>query len=278
LDPNFALARVWYADYLLIVASTGGSPRLLTPAARREVQKAMDLDPNLSEANALMGVLEGNCDYDWEEAGRRFRLALAQEPLPPTVRAWYAWFYLLPMGRKEEAIVMYQDGLKQDPLNVVVKYCYAACLLVAGRRSEAESELRQLLEIDPRFYAARGVLAFLLHSRGEQAEALEQVETAYRIAPYFPTVVGVLAALLEQNGQLERAEEALRRLRESPSFKPPQLMTFHLSRGDAEKAAECLEMYIEERVPVAAQHFRVAQAFCPGPRWAAIAKKMNLPE
>ena len=75
LDPEFALARVWYADYLLLVASTGGSARQLMPVARDEARKALELDPALPEANALMANIAGSCDYDWREAERRFVLA-----------------------------------------------------------------------------------------------------------------------------------------------------------------------------------------------------------
>jgi len=67
-------------------------------------------------------------------------------------------------------------------------------------------------------------------------------------------------------------------VRETPGFRSHRLMTYHLFAGETDKAADCLEIYIEERFPVAAHYFRIAQASHPSPRWAAIAKKMNLPE
>ena len=102
LDPESALAHVGYAEHLMHAGSTWGSAQQLT-LAREEAQKALAIDPGLPEANALMGVMAGNCDYDWKEAERRFRLALAQDPVPTQVRELHAISYLLPMGQFEEA-------------------------------------------------------------------------------------------------------------------------------------------------------------------------------
>jgi serine/threonine-protein kinase len=277
LDAEFALAHVGYADHLLVAGSTSGSTWQLT-SAREELKKALDLDPALPEANALMGAIVGNCDYDWKEAERRFQLALAHEPVPLYVHHLHALFYLLPMGRLEEAIEEHRRALQEDPLNVGRRYYYAACLVAAGKLSESESALRQVLEIDPRFVVSRAFLAFLLVRRGELAEALELTEAAYAMAPTTPAVAAVRAALLKLSGQPERAEDVLRKLRETPGFKPHQLVFFHLLTGVADKAADCMKMQVEERDFFAAVMLRLAQGVRPSPHWAELAKMMNLPE
>ena len=277
LDPEFALAHVGYADYLLGTALTLGSTRQLTPVAREELKKALDLDPALPEANALMGAIAGNCDYDWKEAERRFGLALAEEPVSTQVRAWHALFYLMPMGRLVEASGEYQRALQQDPLNVVTKYGYAASLAAAGKLAESESELRQVLEIDPRFVVSRGLLAWVLLRRGELAEALEQTEAAYAVAPTSPAAPA-RAALLKLSGQLEPAEDVLRKFREMSGSKPHLLRFFYLLTGETDRAADCMKMQVEERDFFAAIGLRVAQGVRPSPHWAEVARMMNLPE
>jgi Tfp pilus assembly protein PilF len=276
LDPKFALAHVGYADYLLLAGSSWGSTRQLTPA-REEVQKALDLDSTLPEANAFMGAIVGNCDYDWREAERRFRLALAQEPVPWEVRNWYALYYLLPMGQLEEAIGELQRALQQDPLNPLPRHVYAVCLTASGKLAEAESEYRQVLEIDPRFRASRHNLVRVLARRGALAEALEMTEAVYGIAPTAHTAA-MRAALLKLNGQLERAEDALRKLREMPGFKLHHLWGYHLLTGETDKAADCMRMLVDERDFVVATALRLAQGLRPSPHWAEVAKVMNLPE
>jgi tetratricopeptide (TPR) repeat protein len=277
LDPEFALPHVGYADYLLI-AGPGLEPGSRLTLAREEGKKALDLDPALPEANALMGAIAGNCDHDWKEAERRFGLALAQEPVPPQVRALHALFYLLPMGRLEEAIAELQRELQQDPLNVRLRHCHAVCLAAAGKLSEAENECRQALEIEPRSFPSRFLLAVLLAVRAALDEALAQAEDAYEIAPTYPGAAVVRAAVLKLSGQLERAEDALLKFRQMPGFDPYLLALFHLLTGETDNAADCIKMQIAERNFMAAIGLRQTQGLFPSPHWAEIARMMNLPE
>ena len=121
LDPQFALAHCGYADYFLQLAGAGYMPaHEAMPLVREEAQKALKIDPSLPEAHAMLGSVAALYDYDWKEADRRFRLALAHDPVPPRVRQWYATFYLVPMGRMQESVDQLEQGLKEDPLNIAI--------------------------------------------------------------------------------------------------------------------------------------------------------------
>ena len=89
------------------------------PLARVHAQKALELDPSLLEAHALLGLLAAMYDYDWTEADRRFRLAFARDPVPPLfVRIERANFFLAHVGRGREAVEEMERALAEDPLNV----------------------------------------------------------------------------------------------------------------------------------------------------------------
>jgi hypothetical protein len=49
------------------------------PRARDYALRALSVDPDLPEAHAYMGILAGVYERDWEEAKRRFRIAMAHE-------------------------------------------------------------------------------------------------------------------------------------------------------------------------------------------------------
>ena len=164
LDPDFALAHVGYADSFVIQAGLGGSAHRLMPLAREAAQRALDLDPTLPEANAMLGIVAAVYEYDWKEAERRFRLAMARNPVPPQVQRGYALYYLLPTGQLVEAVEAYRRALQQDPLNVQFRFGLTICLNVAGRFAEAETESRQILEIDPKFHFGHARSMILLVS------------------------------------------------------------------------------------------------------------------
>ena len=75
----------------------------------------------LPEAYAMFGVVAGVYDYNWKEAEKQFRLAMAHDPIPPRVRQWYGYFHLMFVGSAKESIDQQEQGIKRDPLNVVFK-------------------------------------------------------------------------------------------------------------------------------------------------------------
>jgi Tfp pilus assembly protein PilF len=140
LDPKFALAHCGYADHFLWLAAASYLPAHETiPRVREETRKALEIDPSLPEAHAMLGIVAGVYYYDWKEAERRFRMAMAHDPVPPRVHEWYGYFYLLPMGQLEEAVEQQEQGLKEDPLNFVACITLAESLVSVGRLAEAEA-------------------------------------------------------------------------------------------------------------------------------------------
>jgi TolB-like protein/Tfp pilus assembly protein PilF len=279
LDPDFGLAHVGYADSFVIQVGLGGSAHRLMPLAREAAERALDLDPTLPEANAMMGMVAAVYEYDWKEAERRFRQALARDPVPPLVFRAHALYYLLPTGQLTEAVEAYQQALQQDPLNVQFRIGHAICLTAAGRFADAEAESRQILEIDSSFFLACSMSSVLMDRRGGFAEALEYAERAYALAPWYGGCVGVFAGMLKRTGNAGRAEEVLQKFRESGELQGLDgFFWFHLVCGETDQAADWLEKLIEQRYSQAGALFRCAQVWNPSLRWAAVAKKMNLPE
>ena len=278
-DPDFALAHVGYADHFVIQAGLGFSARELIPQAREGARKALNLDPTLPEANAMMGMIAAVYEYDWREAARRFQLAMAREPVPPMVLRGYALYYLLPTGQLLDAVEAYRRALQQDPINVQFRIGHAICLTAAGRFADAEAECRQILEIDSNFFLAYSMSTVLMERRGELVVALEYAEKAYSLAPWYAGCVGCFAGMLKRSGNAGRAEELLQKLRDGDEHRAPLgFLNFHLLCGEADQAADWLESLIQQRHSQAGALFRCAQVWNPSSRWDTVAMKMNLPE
>jgi hypothetical protein len=91
--------------------------------------------------------------------------------------------------------------------------------------------------------------------------------------------VGCFTGALKRTGNAGRAEELLQKLREGDERRAPLgFLSFHLFCGETDQAADWLEKLIEQRHSQAGALFRCAKVWNPSPRWAAVAKKMNLPE
>ncbi|HEV2200940.1 MAG TPA: protein kinase [Bryobacteraceae bacterium] len=282
LDPKFALAHVGLSDCFLDRAVLGVMPaREAMPMVREAARRALEIDPALPEAQAILGVVAGIYEYDWKEAERRFRLAMARDPVPAYVRDLYGLFYLLAIGRPREAVHEVERACKQDPLNVFFRIRLAVCLLAAGSEAEGEAELRQVLEIDENFQPALGNVVISYALRGELAEARACAESAYASTPGVPQVIGLLAGVLALSGDTGRAETFLEKLRPGQAYGAPRgLAIFHVLCGEIEKAADCVAKAIEQRDSLMIIYLRlpIAKDLRSSPRWPKLAKMMNLPD
>src|SRR5262249_19299393 len=155
LDPEFALAYVGYADHFLFMAAAGIRPAIdAMPLVRENAHRALELDDSLPEAHAMLGIVSAQFDHDWREAGRRFQIAMASEPVPPLVRCWYGMFYLIYTGDPAQSVELHRRALQDDPLNSMFRSFLGVVLCLAGDVGAAEKEARQVLEMDPDFIGA----------------------------------------------------------------------------------------------------------------------------
>ena len=278
LDPEFALAHSGYAHHFFILAALGLRPaHEAMPLMRAAARKAVDLDPSLPEAHALLGIMAAVYDYDWKEAERRFRLAMSRDPVPPLVRGWCGYWFLALIGRPLEAAAEQERALQEDPLNVVFRFHLAASLSAAGRYTDGDAQLRHALELDENYWVVRYFLGLSLAAQGRLAEALTCAEKAYSLAPWSAWTTGLLAGVLVRTGDASRAEELLQRLGNGA---PLGLTVFNLVRLEMNQAADWAEKAIEQRDPHIAWLLRhpLSEALRASPRWPTLATMMNLPE
>jgi tetratricopeptide (TPR) repeat protein len=274
LDPEFALAHCGYADYFLFLSTAYLPAHEAMPLVREEARKALEIDPSLPEAHAMLGIVAGVYDFDWKEAERRFRLAMAHDPIPPQVRQWYVSFYLRHMGRTEEALEQQEQVLKEDPLNVMARIDLAGSLRSVGRLAESQAELHKALEFEENHALASVSLAISYAQQEKWTEALPLAEKA---TPMIPVAIGTLAGVLKRMGEANRAEELLQELMPDETYGAPLgLAAFFLLCGDIDRAADWLEKAIEQRQPNAL--ITASMLFRSTSRWPGLARLMNLSE
>jgi TolB-like protein/predicted Ser/Thr protein kinase len=286
LDPKFALAHIGLADYFLLLAAGAGlmPAHEAMPLVRAGAQRALEIDPMLPEAHAMLGIVAGVYDYDWKEAERLFGLAMARDPVPPLVHSWYGYFFLLLLGRVGNAVEETERSLQQDPLNLMSRVVLAQCLSAAGRYEDSSTECRRILELDENNVGGYSILALNLLLHEGSSEVLPMAGKAYSLAPWSVLSIAVFAVAVRRGGDSIRAEEVLQPLRNAPQAygAPRGLALFHLFFGEFGQTAEWLEKSIEQRDPYAPIWFAFFPTFGLGGGSSEyvpkLAKMMNLPE
>jgi eukaryotic-like serine/threonine-protein kinase len=279
LDPEFALPYVGLADYHFALATVGAAPsRESMTRARELAQRALEIDTDLPEAHAMLGIVAGHYDYDWSEAERRFRLAVGREPLSPHLRQWYGTFFLFAIGRTGEARLQLTRVIEEDPLCQMWRIMRANLLPVVGLMDEAVDDARKAVELDSSFWLGWLDLGLLYAVRGQHAEAMQCAEKAMAGAPWCSYCQGLMAAALANEGHADRAEPLLAGLRGDSHGGPVGLTVYCLARGDVEGAVVWAGKAAEQRFPAFIP--RVIRAFEPMLRqsaaWPGVLKIMNL--
>lgn len=280
LDPEFALPYAGLADHHLASTVAGVRADEAMPRARELARRALEADPDLPEAHGMLGIVAGNYDRDWKEAERRFRLATARQPVPWHVRQWHSYFYLLSVGRSEEALREAERTTEDDPLSQVNYMALGTVLDALGRTDEARAAFRRTLELDPRFWW--GWSQFGIHHAmyGNLDEASACAHKAFAIFPSAPRNIGLMAAVLGKAGESARADALMAQLPPETYGAPLARTCFHLVRGEMDAALDWAGKVIEQRNPTFFQStIRPYQhVLRQSPAWPALLKKMNLTE
>jgi tetratricopeptide (TPR) repeat protein len=143
--------------------------------ARKEAEKALELDPNLAEARAIMGWIKMTHDWDWTGANAAYERALELEPTNDDVILGAAWL-AAALGRFDEAITLHRRAIEVDPLRVAAYISLGLHTLYAGRLKEVETAFTKALELNPQRTFAHLALGRIYLASSKQEEALAEIQ------------------------------------------------------------------------------------------------------
>ncbi len=209
-DPNFALAHAGLADSYYLLAGTGFAvlpPGEAIPLAKAAALKALEIDDTLAEAHAsIASILES--EWDWSGAEKEYRRSIELNPNYATVRHWYS-FYLLAVGRVEEAIAEGMRARELDPLSIIINRDLAVAFTYARQPDKAIEQYERALELDPNFALAHQGLGRAYLQKGMHRKAIEQIKKALSLAPENVAMHAALAHAYAVAGETEQARRIL---------------------------------------------------------------------
>jgi TolB-like protein/DNA-binding winged helix-turn-helix (wHTH) protein len=104
-DSGFALAYAGLADAYSFSSILGVmAPKESSPKAEAAATKALMLDPRLAEAHTALGLVKSHYDFNFPAAQTEFLKAMELNPNYTNAHLFYSGCYLTPMGRHEDAI------------------------------------------------------------------------------------------------------------------------------------------------------------------------------
>ncbi len=280
-DPAFAPAYIGLASayYELGTPGIGGAPPTeVRPKVISATRKALELDPAVPEAHALLATIYQE-QWQWNDAQAEYNLALELNPNDAGAHLGYAR-WLLCQGRTEEAREWSQRGRQLDPLGV--SGVNIGWILFQSRHyEEAIRELRSDLAVRSEDASAHWFLGFALIANGQAEEAIPTLEKGVALSKRSPAVIAVLIRAYAHSG---RRPEALRLLdelkrRQQTGYVPAAaFVNAYLGLADNEQAFAWLERAYQEHSMIV-QFLKVHPFFDPlrsDPRFATFLRRTNL--
>ncbi len=279
-DPTFAAAYVGLADaYDSLGTVFVGAP----PAEARQKQmsaarKALELDPTIAEAHALLAdVLQRR--WQWAEAEAEYRRALDLNPSDSAAHVGFAR-WLLCQGRADDAVAWARRARDLDPLGSVGT-SIGYILFEARHYDEAIRAMRAVVGVRPEDASAYWYLGFALIANDQPEEAIPVLEKALSVSERSPGVMGVLIRAYAHSGRRSDALRVLEELkkRSQTGYVPAgAFVNAYLGLGDKEQAFAWMERAYQERSNLL-QFLKVHPFFDPlrsDPRFANLVRRVGL--
>jgi eukaryotic-like serine/threonine-protein kinase len=272
LDPAFAPAYAGLADayaYMSLPTYQGMPVGKAQGLMRTAALKALELDPDLAEAHAAMGVVYAR-DLDWTSSQRHFEQGIALNPSLSQVYTSYSFFTLRPLHKFDEAERLLNGALQSDPLSLDVWREIAEVYFTVGRYDEAIDLLQRVRAVDQQLVDADVVLARALACRGRVEEALALYDSLPAGGPPQYRAYAFIKAGRRADAEALAIENAQY---------PYRAAIIYAALGDRDRAFDALGRTAErepQRVPLLLTWPEMAP-LRDDPRFTVIRKRFGLP-
>ena len=252
-DPGYALAYAGLADSYIVVANL--LPFEAKPEAKVAGLKALELDPSLGEAHAVLGNVAFYYEWDWPTAEREYKRAIELNPNYATAHHWYGES-LAALGKFDESFAEFKRAAELDPVSPAISSDLGWAYFNARQFDRAEAHLKKLIELDPSFIRTYFYLAAVYEELGRFPESIEMRRTGLlkqeRDAGKVEAAIARLKSGLADSGEAgywkaatDLTVEGAKRAGEPPN--PVDMATLHAHLNDRSKAFEWLEKAYRDR-------------------------------
>ncbi len=209
LDPKFARAYVDAAECHSYLSNVGKEPIDVSHStARQLLQRALNLDPNLAEAHAVLSTLLFDED---DVLGSEAEARKALELNPSLPDAYWMLFEVEGIkGNQGEMVRQIETAYRLDPVRPRFIWLVGLAYLYTGREQEALEHWKKYEQIAPA-WTYRGMMEYYL-AKGELEKAKEFLAKLEKLDPTNPGVIFMGGALVAMEGDRDTALLAIKKI------------------------------------------------------------------
>jgi DNA-binding winged helix-turn-helix (wHTH) protein/Tfp pilus assembly protein PilF len=243
LDLNYPLPYLGLANaYLPMVLTSGLPSREVIPKAKEATLRAVEIDPGNSEGFVILGLISFWYEWDWRAARKNYQRALDLDPKNPEAHFAYA-LLLSNSGRHERALAEIKLSRELDPVSLRTNAEEGQIFFFAKDYDNALDRLKQTIDLDPNFWLSHLFISRVYTEKGMHSEAVAEAKKAAELSGNSQSHA-YRAYALAKWGKLSRARVVLDELLKlsSETYVPPyNIALAYNAVGEREKALDYLE-------------------------------------
>ena len=223
IDPEYALANSGIADCYIAMEEVNHFKYYKSDDienysnAKSYSKKALEIEPELGEALAVVARIKHVLDKDYPEAERLFNNAIELSPDHPTSYDWYGGLLAWRLNDNLKARAMHKKALKLDPLSPSINA--SAGIFYLQRLKDDDSAyyfLNKAFQLEPNYVNGnhRFIFTELLENRHEWERAEKSWIKAYDLDPKNYTTLWGMSHYYLMRGNLDKSKTYLDQMKE----------------------------------------------------------------
>ena len=209
-SPDYANAYAALAESYTALSTVYAAPNEVMPEARNAADTALRLDDTLSSAHAIRGKIAILYDWNWQDAEKHLRKAIALNGSLASAHVAYVDL-LVARGRYEEAAGEVRKAQMLDPVSLANSTDLVLDAFDAEKFDVLDVSARKALEIDPDFSWAHTLLGWVAARKGNISDGLAQAERGARNASSFEQLA-LLGEVQLMANRKQAAQDTLEKL------------------------------------------------------------------
>jgi len=248
-DSSYALGYVGLADSYALLEEYAGVPSNETlPKARAAADRALAIDPSLSEAHVSSGLIFQQM-WRWSETMEEYNRAINLNPNYPTAHHFLS-IYFRAQGQLDDSLREIKRAQELDPLSSVIGQNVAEIYLLKNDVNSAIQQCQRIIEVDPNFPGAHDELGFAYLKARRDEEALGEFRKTVDLSGRTARYLGDLGYCCAVTGKRTEAQAILRELEEKYDHREAvgqYLAAVYTGLGDKDSAFRWLDKDLERR-------------------------------
>jgi eukaryotic-like serine/threonine-protein kinase len=281
IDPSYGLAYNGLAFNYINQDDWYMSPDDAGPKAKQAAEKALAIDPTDSDAHLALGIESQWYEWNWPVAEREFKRAIELNPNNSEAHGYYSWF-LAPMGRGVEALAEARRGQQAAPLSSLGNFFVASVLVFTRQWDPAIEQLHSNIELNPDFWFDHCYLGRSYEAKGRNAVA--EFQSALALDKENTEIWSGLGHAYASSGNRVEAHKVLDHLKELSAnsyVAPYSVAIVYAGLGEKDEVFSWLDRAYQDRSYFLAVYLTTdsrLDGLRADPRFAELKRRVGLPE